>query len=70
MKKYYIELTQSNGDRVSPVEHYEATTEAQAVSIFEKLIKKAREEKSGNGARVLYGWNYDNSDIVEIWGKW
>jgi uncharacterized protein YfcZ (UPF0381/DUF406 family) len=70
MKKYFIELTQSNGDTVEPVERYEASTEAQAVAIFEKLIKKAREEKSGDGARISYGWSYDSSDFVEMWGRW
>jgi hypothetical protein len=52
------------------VERYEAITEAQAVAIFEKLIKKAREEKSGDGARISYGWSYDSSDFVELWGRW
>lgn len=69
-KKYFIELTQSNGDRVDPVERYEAVTEPQAVAIFEKLIEKAREEKIGNGARIFYGWSYDSSDFVEMWGRW
>lgn len=68
--RYFIELTKSNGDTVEPVERYTADTEAQAVVIFEKLIKKAREEKIGNGARIFYGWNYDSSEFVEMWGRW
>ena len=70
MKKYFIELTKSNGDTVFPLERYETGTEEQAVAIFERLIKKARAEKSGDGARICYGRNYDDSDIVELWGRW
>ena len=70
MKRYFIELTQSNGDTVKTVECYEASTELQALAIFDELIKKAREEKIGDGARICYGWNYDDSDFVEMWGRW
>ena len=70
MKKYFIELTKSNGDTVATIERYETSTEEQAVTIFERLSKKAREEKSGDGARICYGRNYDDSDIVEVWSRW
>ena len=70
MKKYFIELTKSNSDTVATIERYETSTEEQAFAIFDKLIKKAREEKSGDGARICCGRNYDDSDIVEIWERW
>lgn len=70
MKKYFVELTKSNGDTVVTLERYETSTDEQAFTIFDKLIKKAREEKRGDGARVSYGWNYYDSDLVEIWGRW
>ena len=70
MKKYFIELTKSNGDTVATIERYETSTEEQAVAIFERLIKKARAEKTGDGARICYGRNYDDSDIVEVWERW
>ena len=70
MKKFFIELTKSNGDMVVPLERYETSTDEQAFTIFDKLIKKAREEKSGDGARICYGRYYDDSDIVEVWERW
>ena len=70
MKKFFVELTKSNGGTVLPLERYETSTEEQAFTIFDKLIKKAREEKSGDGARICYGRNYDDSDIVEVWSRW
>ena len=70
MKKYFIELTKSSGNVVAVLDRYETSTDEQAFTIFDKLIKKARAEKSGDGARILYGRNYDDSDIVEIWGRW
>ena len=70
MKKFFIELTKSNGDTVVTIDRYETSTEGQAFTIFDKLIKKARKEKSGDGARICYGRNYDDSDIVEMWSRW
>ena len=70
MKKYFIELTKSNGDTVITLERYETSTEEQAFAIFDKLIKKAREEKSGDGVRLFYGWNYYGSTLVEVWSRW
>lgn len=70
MNKYFVELTKSNSDTVIPLERYETSTDKQAFTIFDKLIKKAREEKNGDGVRICYGRNYDDSDIVEVWGRW
>ena len=70
MERYFIELTESNRDTVTTLERYNASTEVQAVEIFGKLIKKARAEKTGDGARILYGLNYEYSEIVETWAKW
>lgn len=70
MERYFIELTKSNGKTVVVLERFEDSAEAGAVAIFEQLIKEAREEKTGDGARITYGWHYDYAAIVEVWSKW